>query len=90
MTGQFGSSADWVVRRCELPRRLISMLSGSHARYRLLRLAAIALLSAPAGFGQQGDGSQEGASLVKAVQNPVASLVSVPIQDNLKIGRAHV
>jgi hypothetical protein len=41
------------------------------------------LLSAPAGFGQQADGSQESESLVKAVQNPVASLVSVPIQDNL-------
>src|SRR5580704_10693319 len=51
---------------------------------RALSVVSVVLLLATVGYAQQQKpGAEESESLVKAVQNPVASLVSVPIQDNL-------
>ena len=56
-------------------------------RCKMFAVFSASLLLATSGFAQQqkpaAEDSGESENLVKAVQNPVASLVSVPIQDNL-------
>ncbi len=86
---QLGSRADHLARKHTCSARLVSILyprrdsARSPRRCRLLWFVAIILLFPLRDFGQQSASSREGESLVKAVQDPVASLVSVPIQDNL-------
>jgi len=53
-------------------------------KHKAFSMLSILLLLGPVGYAQQQKSdAEESESLVKAVQNPVASLVSVPIQDNL-------